>query len=548
MDNPANNAHLLLPGYELDGYPRVLESERASQLLAGWISLWHPALIAQINTAPSWVQCESFTDSLKGTLVVIPDLTDLEPHEAFTEAESKGELAVLRPAGSWREEQKQALRLAGVTSPDISDELLKEFAALGYAYLQIQLMTRQLRYTSNLDQLLFSDQACQAAEAALKQDEDSAKQLLQSCFDSLGQERDHYYSLDVSLLDITLLAKSTLGKSLEKQLLTEAKTSYLASASILSAMNTAQRDRLAKAISDKRATICGGLEQERPHTLLSRDAILRDYQRGRTAYRELGFDPPKIFSRLSFGFLAEQASDLEQLGFEGALMIAWTGGAYPEGSQAKMSWESTDGNFLATIAAPVFDATDAASYLSLGWEIGEALDHQHVPTLLFAHWPGQISEYAELLHVIAARTPALGRWTTADEYFNDTDEPYHQERLNASGFRFPWISSADSPQQLLDAIKSHYQLSNRCRSLQNLLTLAKVLSNPPAKPNSPAPIADAEDNNSPVNEPASQDGDNTDQNNANYSLETTQQACKELYDATVLADELLDNPSARSEK
>ncbi len=76
-------------------------------------------------------------------------------------------------------------------------------------------MTRQLRYSSNLDELLFADQALQAAMAAIEGDSETANRLLQSCFDQLGQERDHYYSLDVNLIDVTLLAPTTLGASLK---------------------------------------------------------------------------------------------------------------------------------------------------------------------------------------------------------------------------------------------------------------------------------------------------------------------------------------------
>lgn len=547
MENSANNAFLLLPGYELDGYPRTLGSQAASNLLSGWLALWHPALIAQINCAPSWIQAENFTDTIPGSLVVIPELPELSPDPAFQEAEGNGEIAVLRPESGWRTTQANALKLANLSSVEIDEKLIPEFAALGYAYLQIQLMTRQLRYTSNLDQLLFSDQVCQAAEAALAGEIEKAQQLLQSCFDSLGQERDHYYSLDVSLLDITLLADSTLGKSLDQQLAIAPKTTYLASASLLRLLPTEKRQSLLEQTESGKAAICGGLDQERPHTLLCRDSVLREYRRGQLGYEELGFSRPKAFSRLSFGFLSEQASDLQQLGFDGAMMIAWTGGSYPEGSQAKMSWESSDGNYLATVAAPVFDASNAASYLALGWEIGEALDHQHVPTLLFAHWPNQQSEFYELLQIISDKTPALGRWSTVDEYFKDTDEPYHQERLSASGFRYPWMSSAESPQELIDATKLHYQLSNRCRSLRNLSVLAFQIANAPHEIAEPKPQQADEQ----LEESGSNEGDNASSLSTGedavskasaYSMLELENQSEDLSSAIEIADSLLDAP------
>ncbi|MCC7333861.1 MAG: hypothetical protein IT422_02120 [Pirellulaceae bacterium] len=519
---------LLLASYELDGFPRTLPSQSARDLLSGWIAMWHPRLLAALEAAPRWQSAAQLPSELNDILFVLPALA-VEKLEADAEqriADAGGHL--LRPnQTTWRDFQDQLLRiatssgllevsrnesigesigepasqscapLASPSTPALVEELRDDFAALGYAFLQIQLMTRQLRYTSNLDLLQFGQQLTSAAQAALADDRSEAERWLQACFDALGQERDHYYSLDAHLIDITLLAPTTLGKSLTAQLERTGQadsppTAYLASGELLRELSGSYPQRLSElqsAVQQRQACLVGGLDIERPHALMQREQIARDYARGRTAYQTCGFEPPRVFARRSYGLTPDSVSMLRRWGFEGCLLIAWAGGSYPHGAQPKISWEAPDGTFLSALACDALDAADPASYLALGWKLGDALEHQHVPSVLFAHWPNRSCEFAELLARVCRRTPALGKWKLADDYFANTDQPYHQERLSAASFQHNWLLQT-APSQADDArtadtaktipfaahwrtaTQLNHQLQTRCRSLQNLLNLA----------------------------------------------------------------------------
>jgi hypothetical protein len=525
---------LLLPSYELESFPRSLSAEAARDLLSGWIALWHPQLLAAAQGPPRWHSAAQLPTELHDILFVLPEISreQLEPEAESRIGTAGGKLLFPRHA-QWREFQRELLEVArssnllnstpdnpsqvestayeasshipadveSVAAVETIDALLAEFAALGYAFLQIQLMTRQLRYTSNLDLLLFGQHLTEAAQATLNGDRESAQARLQTCFDALGQERDHYYSLDVHLLDVTLLASSTLGKSLTAELeragqANHPPTSFLACGQLLRELQQQrpeQLERLQAAVQQRQASLVGGLDLERPHPLMSREAVARDFSRGRQVYQACGFEPPRVFARHSYGLHPDSVPMLRRWGLEGCLLIAWSGGSYPLGAQAKISWEAPDGTFLAALATTVLDASNPASYLALGWTVGEALDHQHVPTILFAHWPNQSCELAELLAIVAQRTPALGKWQLVDDYFANTDQPYHQERLTAEGFRFNWLLEAASLVQHSEPTKSNpsaagampaaaagliraaelsFRLTSRCRSLQNLLNIA----------------------------------------------------------------------------
>ncbi|GIW98115.1 MAG: hypothetical protein KatS3mg111_1448 [Pirellulaceae bacterium] len=523
-------AYFLLPGHELDGYPRYLESEPARSFLAGWLALWEPRLLASCDGAPYWHSAEHPPERLENCVVVIPPFSQSYVDADWlrrAESEDVAALVFHPEPQDWQvcqamllERLKRRLADAGsapsapgdpssseplptappetsqtaASSPShsalpvdwhctVPDELRDEFAALGYAFLQIELMTRQLRYTSNLDRPLFDEQTAQAARAALEGNAEQARHWLQSCFDALGQERDHYYSLDVNIVDITLLAPTTLNNSLRHQLQREEKTSLLASADLLGQLEETAPDNMQKLRErcgkGDRLTVCGGLACERPHPLMTADALLRDLIRGHHAYRRQELPPPQVFARYSFGLTSDAIAEIARVGMQGALLIAWADGDYPTGSQSKILWESSDGTYLATVATEPLDASDPSSFLSFGWRIGEALDHEHVPTVCFAHWPNRVDAVFTLLQIVARYTPALGVWHTVDEYFAQTDQPYHQERLSPYAFRYEWIARHAHPQQLLHGVARYHQLHVRIRSVQNLLNLASLASNRP---------------------------------------------------------------------
>ena len=170
--------------------------------------------------------------------------------------------------------------------------------ALGYCYLEIELLTRQMRYSSNLDETYFKGTAVAAAVAAVEGNVELAREKLSACFSVLAEERDHYYPVDAFIIDLNLTAATTLGSALESELKRPSPTNVLLSADLLAEMaakHPATLAALREGLEAKRVSLIGGEATETRLPLLSHESIVAELQRGLAKYRG---DPRRAAARL----------------------------------------------------------------------------------------------------------------------------------------------------------------------------------------------------------------------------------------------------------
>ena len=215
---------ILLGCHGFDDFPVHHEGEAAESLLASWTALWHPQLIAATGKMPTWHRVDDPPTERDERLWVVPTpyVNDLNPNVA-DEIQAKG--GCLIRSATQRDQVLQPA-LAKLNSAATAPVLADDFMALGYAYLQVELLTRQMRYSTTVEETAFEENLAAAARFAVQGDETSTREKLQSCFDFLAQERDHYYAVDVFLIDITLLDASLLGAPLNSQLQSVRSTRY----------------------------------------------------------------------------------------------------------------------------------------------------------------------------------------------------------------------------------------------------------------------------------------------------------------------------------
>lgn len=471
---------ILLPCHSLEDFPLYHEGENADGLLAGWTALWHPALVAAAGRAPTWHRVDDPPQQLANRLLVVPAPAASQLPTGFVQRAKESGAVVVR--GKARRQEIVDAALAGLDAPPaVAPELAADFLALGYAFLQVQLLTRQMRYASNLDEIHFYAQLVAGATAAVAGDETTARDKLHSCFDLLAQERDHYYSVDAYVLDLTLVAPTTIGASLRDALAGPTPINLLLSGEVLEKIAAHEPDTLAalrRGLDENRVGLIGGEFAERRGSLLSAETCLGELRRGQAAFeRHLG-RRVEVFGRRRFGLGPLLPQVLHKLGFQGALHATLDDGSFPEGSQMRIRWQGADGTAIESLAKAPLDASKPESFLGFPRKLGESMDHDHVATLCLAHWPGQVSPWYDELRRASRFGAALGRFVTVDTYFRDTALSSHTERFEPDQYKSPYLKQAIIQKHTdpLSTSVRYWQRRVQATTQQALATLTGLVS------------------------------------------------------------------------
>ncbi len=470
---------ILLPCHSLEDFPTYHEGEDADSLLASWTALWHPALLAAAGVKPTWARVDSPPSVIVDRLLVVPTLAASQLPTGFAQRAKEEGATLVRKLLTVPDIVAAALAPLDGGDGGVDPELAADFHALGYCYLQVQLLTRQMRYSSNLDEVHFQNQVIAGARAALASDNSTAREKLTACFDMLAEERNHYYPVETYVLDLTLVADTTIGPSLRTELARDGVANLLVSGATLQRMQSQEPDSLAAvraAVEANRAALIGGEVVERRWPLLGLESLTAELQRGAAVYETLVGRRPTVFGRRRFGLTPAFPLVLRQNGYQGVLHATLDDGRFPQGSQLKVRWEGIGDASLDAIARVPLDAAKSQTFLSYAMKMGESMDADHVATLLLAHWPGQASAWREVLRRVAKYTGALGKFVTIDQYFRETDAPSQTDRFDAGQYRSPYLKQAIIRKQLdpLSTVMRYWQRRSRFEAAESLRLLAEL--------------------------------------------------------------------------
>lgn len=434
---------VLLPCHSLEDFPVYHEGEAADELLTAWCAPWHPALIAGAGVLPTWQRVDIPPENLLETLAFIPPfcLDRLPTGYAAKAASSDG---LLVAEGAIATAVQKALEATEDSSP-VDPELAGDFHALGFCRLQIELLTRLMRYSVTIDEAHFAEQAVAAARAACEGQGDQARTHLTRCFDTLYDARKHFYPVDVYLLDMTLLADTTLGEPLERELDGGAHLNLLASGDVLQRLATEHPDAWRKtldAVNYGKACVLGGDDVESPLPLLPLERMLAHLRGGVLKYEALIGRPPYVYGRRRAGLTPVMPQLLAKLGYQGALHFSLDDGTFPLGPQSKVRWEGLETSVIDVYARVPAEAARPETFLALSRLLSDSMDTDHVATVAFAHWPSHASPWYQMLRRIAELSPVLGKFTLLDDYFMHTDMPGRLSKFAADDYRLPYLKQA----------------------------------------------------------------------------------------------------------
>ena len=113
----------------------------------------------------------------------------------------------------------------------------------------------------------------------------------------------------------------------------------------------------------------------------------------------------------------------------GGLHVSLDDGKLPESLQVRSTWEGAGDATIDSLNKSPLKNNLAESFLNLGVKLGEAMDMDHLAVIWFAHWPSETCEAFQDLLRVCKYCPALGKFTTASEFFAETDGSLHSDRF-----------------------------------------------------------------------------------------------------------------------
>lgn len=448
---------ILIPSHSLEDFPSDLPEDSAAGLLNAFCITWHPTLLASAEVIPRWHRADDPPELVENRLIIAPECChDWLPHGWAEQTRQAGGV-VLENLSDREEMLTAALDPIRSDEQDEQDgqvtvdaELAADFLALGFCYLQTELLARHMRHFSNLDEVHLQREASAAAQAAVAGDDAIARNHLRSCFELLADSRERFYPVDCYLIDLCLLIPRLADEHFTAVLNTLSPVSVLATAEDLQEIAEKEPElieALREAWDRGTADIVAGEWHESCTPLLPLESILWQFDRGRETFEKLFHRSPKVWGRHRFGISPQMPQILEKQGYHAAMHVALDDGIYPDEEQSKIRWEGCDGSTLDAITRIPLAADSATSYLRFPERMAESMDHDHVATVVFARWPEVETPWLEDIRRMQAYAPALGRFVTLDDYFQQTDSPGRLSAFKSNEYLSPFFVQSVARQE-----------------------------------------------------------------------------------------------------
>ncbi len=463
----------LIPCYSIEDFSLYRKASDVDEIFSAWSALYHPALIAHFDDAPRWEAAGSPSSGQKRRLVVVPPCAEyLLSNKWIKDAEAEGAV-VIRHVADRDDILKEAFERLGVDPlpPGAADSEESLFAAkdaaetfltAGLGCLLEELLTRKLRYMSNLDQISFNSRLVEGARAYMKNDVEEREKALQKAFDLLTQSKEYFFPTATKFLELTWVEAEDLEANLP-QMLRERRARKETSNLVLPVpvLKQCQRERpetlnlLREEIAAQRVLVAGGDEWEAPLYLMSPTEIADQLAAGRRRYLDALGIAPTVFARHEAGYAQILPQLLVKSGYKGALSRTGDGWnlLQKHTDRSQIRWQGRDGSTIPTICKNPLNAADSEEILQMPERIGNSYYSDSASAVVFEYRPGKASRWLRDLRRMDQYSPVLGKFYDLSEYLRITE------------------GSGDKEKFVKDAFKTNFLTRSAKRSRKDLVSL-----------------------------------------------------------------------------
>ena len=415
---------ILLPCYSIESLSLERDSDETNQLLSGWTSLYHPAFIEKVGALPKWENASVAIKDTKSTAVVVPPCCDsLVPTDWFA-AKEESKTIVVRNKENRDEIEQEILEKCGLTEHGFDSEYVKDFRALGTAFVLTEMMTRQLRYMSMLDESQLKEKVLESITEYRNGNTEKSQSALQSAFELISQSKEYFYPTSSYLIDLTLVSPTTIGQSLQNEIGSARSLNLFLPSSTLREITEAEPQTLEiirKTVADDKTRIIGDDLDSAPLPFLPLLEIADRVVQGILDYTKLLGKRPMIYGRAIKGLTQVLPQILKLAGYTGAVHFAPLDGWHiTKEPQSKVHWEGADGTKIDSLMKFPMDSDEHETFFSLPRKMGFSSNSDLASTFVLAHFPEKKSCWLNDMLRASRFSNVLGRFSNIEDYFEST--------------------------------------------------------------------------------------------------------------------------------
>ena len=466
---------LLLPSYNIEDFSVDRIDSEANQILSVWTALYHPALIEKANRLPGWESASNPTENEHELTVVPPCCEHLPPAGWLDEREKK--CFVIRHESEREAVVKRVLKELQLEDHGFEDWFVNAFLAMGTHYILSELLTRQLRYMSMLDEYQLKEKALKAIKAYREDNMDEAKLMLQQVFEQLQQSREYFYPMTAYLIDLVLTAPTTLGKKLYETLGENKQVNLVMPLSSLERVTQDHGElltRMREEVLASRLELAGDPLEGVPLTHLVMSDLVEQLMRGTEKYWGTVGTRPVAYMRKQADFISALPSLLLRAGYKGVLLYTTDGWQTTDKRHSLLRWGSPDGRKIGAVTRYPCDANASDTFLQLPKTLGRMLEGDYAPTVTLAHYPKHARRWLNDLFVGQQYAPVFGHFHSLSSFFKATKYTGQTNPLDEAVYA--------KSRQLVEAVEAkrpnpvsawvdYHQVMQRCGQITTLAML-----------------------------------------------------------------------------
>ena len=438
----------------------------------------HPALLDIDASMPRWETASYPPFNLQQDIVIVPLCCDVFWNDEWNK--QTADCTVVRDTVI-REEIVQKI-LAARNQPVYSfdEDFIADCYALAAARLLLALINRNLYYLRTPDESRLKDLMTDALKAVRNHEPDTCRQAMQRAFDEVAMSKDNYHPSQNYFIELLLVTHTTVGESLRQCLQESTQINLFMPGSVLETLPETHPEtfsQLKSAIEQKKIRFIVDDTEPESLTLLPILDVADRILAGISLYRDLLNVSPKVYGRLAPGLSPVLPQMLKLTELNGAIHFApLAGWKIKENDQSKILWQGTDKSTADALIRYPIDASAYLGFFTLSDQLSSQINHDSVPTSVFALFPGQKSGWLDTLRRINHYTSGLGKFVDIEEYFTSTT---HSGGVQHYGYeKYPASTLTESDENPISQWHELYRQNADRLVRSSLETLLTLLSRP----------------------------------------------------------------------